>query len=89
MPMFGADVRALRGLAWGLRRRQQEIEATRHRLAAIVDTLPWSGPDHEQFVGEWRRVHGPALVAVAAEMGDASWRARHHADRQERASRAR
>ncbi len=87
MSMFGADVAALRGLAWALRGKQQEIEASHRRLAVIVDTLPWSGADHDRFVDEWRRVHAPALMTIAAEMSQASSRAADHADRQEQASR--
>lgn len=87
MPMFGADVAALRGLAWSLRRKQQEIDASRRRLTAIVESLPWAGVDHDRFADEWRRVHGPALTTVVGEMSQAASQAAHHADRQEQASR--
>ena len=87
MPMFGADVAALRGLAWSLRRKQQEIEASRRRLAAIVDSLPWTGVDHDRFVDEWRRVHSPALMTITSELSQASSQAAYHAERQEQASR--
>lgn len=87
MSMFGADVAALRGLAWTLRRKQQEIDASRRRLTAIVESLPWTGIDHDRFVDEWRRVHGPALTTIATEMSQASSQAADHADRQEQASR--
>lgn len=89
MPMFGADVAALRELARALRREQHETDATRRRLAGVVGGLPWSGDDHDHFVDEWRRVHEPALLTVTNELGDAADRARHHADRQEHASLAR
>ena len=87
MPMFGADIAALRGFAGSLRREEQEIEATRRRLGAVVDSLPWTGTDHDRFVDEWRRVHSPALMTIVTEMGQASGQAYHHADRQEQASR--
>jgi uncharacterized protein YukE len=86
MTMSGADVAALRELARSLRRRQQEIDAGRRRLAAIMDTLPWSGSDHDRFVADWR-VHDSALTSIATEMSQASGRADRYADRQERASR--
>jgi len=85
--MSGADVAALRGFASSLRRHQREVEATIQRLTAIVDSLPWTGADHERFVDEWRRVHGRALMTIVAEMSQASSQARSHADRQEQASR--
>lgn len=88
MSMFGADIAALRGLAWSLRRKQQEIEATRTRLAAIVEHLPWTGGDHDRFVDEWRRIHSPALMTIVTEMTNASSQAYYHANRQEQASRA-
>ena len=84
--MFGADVAALRRFAWSLRHRKREIEATRRRLAVVVDGMSWSGDDHDRFVDEWRRVHSPALMAIVTEMAQASGQAAHHADRQERAS---
>lgn len=86
MPMFGADVAALRELARTLRRKQDDIEASRRRLSAIVESLPWSGSDHDRFVDEWRRVHGPALMTIAAELSQASSQAIDHAGRQEQAS---
>ena len=87
MPMFGADVAALRGLARSLRHKQEEIEASRRRLTAIVENLPWTGLDHDRFVDEWRRIHSPALMTIAAEMSRASSQATDHAGRQEQASR--
>ena len=85
--MFGADVAALRGLARSLRHKQEEIEATRRRLANVVDHLPWVGGDRDRFTDEWRRVHSHALTTVVSELGAASGQAEYHADRQERASR--
>jgi uncharacterized protein YukE len=87
MSMFGADIAALRGLAWSLRRKQQDIDASRQRLASVVENLPWAGSDHDRFVDEWRRVHAPALADVVTDMAEASRRAGYHADRQEDASR--
>ena len=87
MPMFGADVVALRGLARSLRYQKQEIEASRRRLSAVVDSLPWTGADHDRFVDEWRLVHSPALMTIVTEMSQASSQAEYHADRQEQASR--
>jgi uncharacterized protein YukE len=89
MTMFGADVDALRGLSSSLRRRRHDIDASRARLASIVETLPWSGPDHDRFVDEWRRVHAPAMASIVTAMTEAAARAAYHADRQDDASRRR
>jgi uncharacterized protein YukE len=85
--MVGADVAALRGFASSLRRRQQEIEATRQRLTGVVEQLPWTGADHDAFVDEWHRVHAPGLAHLAGELSEAASQASHHAHRQEQASR--
>jgi len=87
MAMFGADITALRGLAWSLRRKHHDIEASRQRLAVLVENLPWVGADRDRFVDEWRRVHSPALSTIVSDMSQASSQARYHADRQEQASR--
>lgn len=87
MTLSGADVAALRGLAGSLRRTQREIDTTRRRLAAAVESLPWVGSDHERFTAEWHRVHGPGLMTIAAAMSQASNQAAGYADRQEHASR--
>ena len=87
MSMFGADIAALRGFASSLLRRKQEIEVTRQRLATIVETLPWSGSDHDRFVEEWRQVLSPGLMRLVGELSSASRDAYHHADQQEQASR--
>ncbi|MDJ0770130.1 MAG: hypothetical protein QNJ12_15115 [Ilumatobacter sp.] len=87
MSIVGADIAALRGFAWSLRRRKQEIEATRQRLAATVENLPWTGSDHDRFVDEWRRVHSPGLMQLTGELSNASNEAYYHANRQEQASR--
>jgi uncharacterized protein YukE len=87
MTMYGADIAALRGLAGALRRTQHDIDATHRCLAAAVESLPWAGADHDRFVDEWRRVHGPALTTVAIELSNASGSALAHADQQEHASR--
>lgn len=85
--MFGADVAALRQLAWSLRYGNQEIDESRRRLAALVETLPWAGADRDRFVDEWHRVHSPTLTTIVNEMSAASGQASYHAARQERASR--
>ena len=87
MSMVGADVAALRAFATSLRHRHHEIEATRQRLTAIVENLPWRGADHDRFVDEWRHVHNPGLRLLAVELASASDEAADHAHRQEQASR--
>jgi uncharacterized protein YukE len=87
MSMVGADIAALRRFASSLRHRQQEIEATRQRLVAVVENLPWNGADHDRFVDEWRNVHSPGLMRLVGELSAASDEAAYHAHRQEQASR--
>ena len=39
--------------------------------AAIVDSLAWTGADHDRFVDEWRRVHSPGLMTIVTDMSQA------------------
>ena len=87
MSIVGADIVALREFARSLRHRQHEIEATRQRLTAVVENLPWAGGDHDRFVGEWRDIHGPGIARLVGELSVAAREASDHAHRQEQASR--
>jgi hypothetical protein len=85
--LAGADVAALRRFAADCDRRRHAIDAVRTRLGARLESLAWTGPDRERFLGEWRSVHAVALAAVAAELAAAARRAGDHAARQEQAAR--
>jgi len=86
MSMVGGDVAALRHLAATLRARRADIDAARLRVAAAVDSLPWSGPDRERFFEMWVGVHLPRLEALIAELERVAQNAIYHAARQEEAS---
>lgn len=88
MSMVGGDVPAIRNFVIGLRRRSQQITATTNRLSAVIDGVPWVGPDREQFVQEWQGTHRPALLDLCAGLVEAAGTAARHADEQEAASAA-
>jgi len=88
MSMVGGDVPAIREFVVGLRRRSQQISATTNRLNTVIESIPWVGPDREQFVQEWQGTHRPALVDLCAGLTEAAGTAARHADEQEAASAA-
>ena len=88
MSMVGADVPALRNLANVLVGRARKVEATKNQMTALIQSLPWVGPDRDQFVADWNDVHHPNLIRLIDDLTDASGRANYHADTQEAASRS-
>lgn len=88
MGLVGADVGAIRNFVLGLKRRSQEITTTTTKLTALVEAIPWVGPDRENFIQEWNGTHRPALVSLCVDLLDAAKTATRHADEQEAASSA-
>jgi hypothetical protein len=84
--IVGADVPALRNFVLGLNKRSKEITETTARLTALVESIPWVGPDRERFVQEWNGTHRPGLLGLIADLGDAARAATIAADKQEAAS---
>jgi len=88
LALVGGDAPALFGFANELRRRRSNIESTARRLGSLVAAAEWRGPDRERFVREWNGTHGPALMAVGQDLGEAASRVAYHAQRQEQAGGA-
>lgn len=86
--MVGGDVPAIRNFVTGLRRRSQQIATTTNRLSTVIESIPWVGPDREEFIREWQGTHRPALLDLCSGLNDAAVTAAHHADEQEAASAA-
>ena len=84
--VVGADVGAIRNFVLGLNRRSQEITATTARLTALVEGIPWVGPDRDRFISDWNGTHRPGLVGLIADLVDAAKEATRSADQQEAAS---
>lgn len=86
MSMVGADITALRALAASLRTRRNDIESARLRVAATIDALSWSGPDHDEFLHRWHDIHLPRIDGLIAELDEVASNATYYAARQEQAS---
>jgi hypothetical protein len=86
MGVVGADVPALRNFVLGLNKRSKEITETTARLTALVESIPWVGPDRERFLQDWNGTHRPGLLGLIADLGDAARSATVAADAQEAAS---
>ncbi len=86
--MEGMDAHQVRNLANLLAVEANEIKEVVASMTAVVDGLPWKGPDSERFVAQWKTRHVTALRRAAAGLDVASRAARENAIRQENASRS-
>lgn len=86
MNVLGADVGAIRNFVLGLNKRSREITETTARLTAMVEQIPWVGPDREAFLHDWNHVHRPGLLCLLDDLSTAAQQASRHADEQEAAS---
>ncbi|MGW9416750.1 WXG100 family type VII secretion target [Cellulosimicrobium funkei] len=85
--MWGADVRALRALASGLRSGADALRTHRAQVAAVVEAATrWDGPDAAQFRSAWASTLGPSLTGTASLLDAAADRLATDADQQESAS---
>lgn len=88
MSLVGADIAAIRNFVLGLNRRSKEITNITARLTALIDDIPWAGPDRDAFIQEWHHTHRPGLLGLIDDLLDAGRQATRHADAQEAASAA-
>lgn len=86
MSMVGADVPGLRQFVSAITQRRRQIENTTNRLTALVENLPWVGPDYERFKADWAQIHHPNLIRLLTDMGTAATKCSKAADAQEAAS---
>ncbi len=85
--MWGADVRALRALASGLRSGADALRTHRAQVAAVVEAATrWDGPDAAQFRSAWATTLGPSLTGTASLLDAAADRLATDADQQQSAS---
>ncbi|MGI5187766.1 C2 family cysteine protease [Promicromonospora sp. CA-289599] len=84
--MYGADVEALRALGTAMERHGETLELAVGQLTDAVNSVQWSGQDHEEFVNEWQARHAVALLAVAQAIAAAGAKAVANADAQEQTS---
>lgn len=64
----GADTAALRAQAVRLRRASTVLDALRLRLDAVVEEVPWTGPDADAFRSGWAGPTASGLRALRAEL---------------------
>jgi len=85
--MWGADVRALRALASGLRAGADTLRTHRAQVTSVVDAATrWEGPDAAEFRREWASTLGPSLASTASLLDAAADQLAADADQQESAS---
>jgi uncharacterized protein YukE len=83
---LGLDPTAVRQLASNLNNVASEIQNLASQLTNQLQNTAWTGPDREQFVGEWQGTHMSQLHTVINALQDASQKATQNATQQEQAS---
>ena len=63
--MWGANVEELRGLGQTLQQKADEIRTTMQNLNSQIQSVPWEGPDAQQFKGSDRPAGQTQLNNVA------------------------
>ena len=82
----GMDIASVRQLVAQMNQRADEIRTLMTALSNALNGTAWSGPDREQFVGDWQGQYVQQLNTVAQALNDAASRASANADAQEQAS---
>lgn len=86
MPMFGADVAALRSLAASFRTQSDALMRVAMDTRRLLHGTAWSGDDAAQFRHRFDGELYRLLTTVAADVDTAAERLRSNADAQERTS---
>ena len=86
MSTWGMDVGQIRQLAQLMSSKADEIQQIMQQLSSQLEAAPWTGPDRNQFLGEWQGTHCAQLTAVINGLHTASTKATTNASQQEQAS---
>jgi uncharacterized protein YukE len=80
------DPEQVRAMAAQLSTGATQIRDLASSIGAQIEGAAWTGPDRDQFVGEWQGHHMQALLAVSDSIDQASQKALANADQQEQTS---
>lgn len=87
MPMFGADIEALRQLATTFKNKADELDTDVDAvLTQALHSSPWEGPDADAFRSSWSTQLTPRIQEAVAALRTAALDLQRNADEQERAS---
>lgn len=82
----GADTEALRQVGTDLGSRAQQIDDLATRLAALVETVPWTGPDADAFRADFSGHVRPDLLDCGTRIRRDAQEIEGHAEEQDRSS---
>lgn len=84
----GADTEALRQVGTDLGSRAQRIDDLATRLAALVEAVPWTGPDADSFRADYSGRVRPDLLDCGTRIRRDAQEIEGHAEEQDRSSEA-
>ncbi|MFC0675086.1 WXG100 family type VII secretion target [Brachybacterium hainanense] len=82
----GMAVEEVRQMAAQLRDAAEEIGAIERELTGGLEGVDWTGPDADQFRGQWSGEMVPALQQIMQAVADLGETADRNADEQARTS---
>lgn len=87
MPMFGADIAALRQLATTFKNKADVLDTdVDAALTRALHSSPWEGPDADAFRSSWSTQLTPRIQEAVAALRTAAVDLQRNADEQEKAS---
>lgn len=83
---YGGDTEQMRGHALACRQGAQRIEDLTNAATAVIDSVPWSGPDVIAFRAHWHGTVRPGLDARAQDIHTQGQQIDRHAEQQDHVS---
>ena len=84
---FGIDAQQSREHARAMRTGAGQLDGIVGQIGSLLDSVQWSGPGADRFVGEWSGALRPELRAAAENIRENSVELDRRAQMQEDASR--
>jgi uncharacterized protein YukE len=83
---FGMSIEEVRATAGSMDAQAARIEATLSRLARLLSSTAWTGPDADRFRSDWSSVHAPRIRKAAQDVRSSAGKVRTQIETQIRVS---